>query len=97
MPRHKTFVITVAIILLAGLSFFTYESRSLATAHSTFENYYAFRGCTELVDRTDTYGDCRLRDGSTIRIVKFDKKWFLEDDLPECGLYIRSICLFTWP
>ena len=54
----------------------------LRKAHSTFENYYAFRGCVQLVDRTDTYGHCKLASGQTIKLVKYQGKWFLDGDLP---------------
>jgi hypothetical protein len=56
----------------------------LRKAHSTFDNYYAFRGCTKLIDQTATYGDCQLASGQTIRIVEFRGKWFLDGDLPTC-------------
>jgi hypothetical protein len=56
----------------------------LKKAHSTFENYYAFRGCTELIEQTNTYGVCQTKSGQTIKIVKFDNRWFLDGDLP-CG------------
>ena len=71
-----------AVAVLAAGGFFLYENNKLTTAHSTFENYYAFRGCTELIDRTDTYGDCKLADGSTIKIVLISGKWYLEGDGP---------------
>jgi hypothetical protein len=87
----------IVIVVLAGFGFLAYQSHHLAVAHSTFDNYYAFRGCEQLIDRTDTYGDCKLKDGSTIRIVKSDTRWFLEGDLPQCGLTIGSTCLFNWP
>jgi len=56
----------------------------LEKAHSTFENYYAFRGCAELLEKTDDYGICKTDSGETIKIVKFDNRWFLDGDLP-CG------------
>lgn len=56
----------------------------LKKAHSTFENYYAFRGCVQLIERTDTYGICKLKGGEEIKIVKFNGKWFLDGDLPIC-------------
>ena len=59
-------------------------------AHSSFENYYAFRGCVKLVKKTDTYALCRLASGQQIKIVKVDNKWYLDNDLPVC--YFR-FCL----
>lgn len=72
----------VAALLIVFLGWYAYQAYHLRIAHSTFENYYAFRGCQTLVDRTDTYGDCRLADGSTIKIVKYHDKWYLDGDLP---------------
>ena len=56
----------------------------LQRAHSTFENYYAFRGCVQLISKTNDYGICRIASGKTIKIVKFSGKWYLDGDLP-CG------------
>lgn len=56
----------------------------LRKAHSTFENYYAFRGCTQLITRTSEFGTCKLSSGQTIKIVKFQNKWYLDGDLPMC-------------
>jgi hypothetical protein len=93
----KTRAGIIAVIILAGIGFFAYENDHLKVAHSTFDNYYAFRGCQTLIDRTDAYGDCKLKNGSTIKIVKYQDKWFLDGDLPQCGLHIGSTCLFNWP
>ena len=56
----------------------------LRKAHSTFENYYAFRGCQRLVSKTNDAGYCKLASGQIIKIVKFKNKWYLDGDLP-CG------------
>ena len=82
MFKNKTLWGVIIAIVLAGGAFFLYENRKLNVAHSTFENYYAFRGCQSLVDRTDTYGDCKLADGSTIKIVLINGKWYLNGDGP---------------
>ena len=58
----------------------------LQKAHSSFENYYVFRGCTELIEKTDTYGICKLSSGQTIKIVKYQNKWYLDGDLPYRGI-----------
>ena len=54
----------------------------LRKAHSTFENYYAFRGCISLVKRTNDYGICKLSSGQEIKIVRFQNRWYLNGDLP---------------
>ncbi len=54
------------------------------TAHQTFENYYTFRGCTQLLKRTNDYGFCKLSSGKVIKLVRFQGKWYLDGDLPTC-------------
>ncbi len=70
----------LAAIVLAALAF--WQVQSLKKAHSSFENYYAFRGCTDIIERTDTYGICKTRTGQTIKIVLYQGRWFLDGDLP---------------
>lgn len=74
--------IIVAIVLLMFLAFGLYWNHKLFIAHSTFENFYNFRGCTELITKTDTYGLCKVSSGQTIKIVKYQNKWYLDGDLP---------------
>lgn len=77
----RVLAIAVALILIGG-AFFLYQSHQLKIAHSTFENYYAFRGCAQLIDRTETYGDCKLVDGTTIKLVLINGNWYLDGDGP---------------
>ena len=84
LQKKKLFKILLSLAIVIGLCG-VYEVHYLKIAHSTFENYYSFRGCTELVERTDTYGLCKLKSGQIIKLVKFDNRWFLDGDLP-CGL-----------
>jgi len=72
-------LISVMIIILCAI-----QLLKLQKAHSTFDNYYNFRGCTKLISRTNDYGICQTSSGQTIKIVKFDNRWFLDGDLP-CG------------
>lgn len=70
----------IAIVFFGAAAF--YQIRMLNKAHSSFEDYYAFRGCTTLLERADTYGICKTGSGSTIKIVKYEGKWYLDGDLP---------------
>ena len=71
-------VLFVIIIFLLGASWILI----LQKAHSTFGNYYAFRGCNKLISKTDTYGFCKLDSGKIIKIVKFQGRLYLDGDLP---------------
>ena len=88
----KILVLAILIIILfdvgvyASASYFAY----LRKAHSTFENYYVFRGCVQLLEKTDAYGMCKTDSGKTIKIVKYNNRWYLDGDLPVCGM---GICL----
>lgn len=82
MFRNKSILGIVAALVLIGGVFLVYEHQKLTLAHSTFENYYEFRGCQTLTDRTDTYGHCTLADGSTIKIVLINGTWYLDGDGP---------------
>jgi hypothetical protein len=81
--KRKILIIFLLLVTVA-VSFGVYQVVYLRKAHSTFENYYAFRGCTQLLEKTDTYGTCKLSSGQTIKIVKYQNKWYLDGDLP-CG------------
>ncbi|MGB7958239.1 MAG: hypothetical protein WCF77_05395 [Minisyncoccia bacterium] len=83
MISKKTLVIIIIVlvaiaILILGISQWFY----LRKAHSTFENYYAFRGCAQLLEKTDDYGICETGSGQTVKIVKYENKWYLDGDLP---------------
>lgn len=81
MNRSKLFW-GVLILVVIGAVFVGYQVYETRLAHTTFERYYAFRGCVELIDKTDTYADCKLANGSTIRMVVINGKWYLEGDGP---------------
>lgn len=74
--------VSVVVVIIAAL--FVWQMITLRTAHSTFENYYAFRGCVQLMARTDTYGICKTASGQTIKIVLFEGRWYMDGDLPMC-------------
>jgi len=73
--------IVICVFVLLG-AFAVYENHKVNLAHSTFENYYMFRGCTELLSRDDTSGTCKTANGQTIKIVKYQNAWYLDGDLP---------------
>ncbi len=83
--KLKIIFITLLILILAG--FAINWILILRKAHSTFEDYYKFRGCVELVQRTPDYGTCKLSNGQIIKIVKFQQKWYLDGDLPHCWFF----------
>ena len=84
-----------AIIIVGVL--FTWQVLYLQKAHSTFENYAAFRGCTSITSHEETSGTCTTATGQTVQIVQFDNKWFLAGDLPQCAIGFRGTCLINWP
>jgi len=51
-------------------------------AHTSFENYYSFRGCTQLLQKDRDSGLCKTKADKIIKIVKFEDKWYLDGDLP---------------
>ena len=82
MCKHKIYWVSIALLFLVGCVFGAYQVYTVHRAHTTFDRYYAFRGCAQLIDKTDTYGDCRLADGSVIKIVLNNDKWYLDGDGP---------------
>ena len=76
--------ILVVIVGLAVISLLSNYFSFLRRAHSNFENYYAFRGCTQLLQKTNTYGICKTDSGETIKLVLYKNKWYLDGDLPVC-------------
>jgi hypothetical protein len=85
LDKNKRITIVIIFIIVIIFAFGLGEFLYLRNAHSTFENYYKFRGCVELIEKTDTYGTCKLSSGQTIKIVKFQNKWYLDGDLPYPG------------
>lgn len=84
-------VLTLATMVVCGLAAFVVkEAISLHQAHSTFANYYAFRDCSQLLEKTATYGVCKTASGATIKIVEFRGRWYLDGDLPFC---LMDVCL----
>jgi len=83
MSRKKKIIIAIIVLaVMAAASFAIDQFFVLQKAHSTFDNYYAFRGCTELISTTTTSGVCRTSSGDTITIVEINGKWYLQGDGP---------------
>ena len=81
--RNKKIILGVIGIIVVILAIFAIDQFvTLQKAHSTFDNYYAFRGCTQLISKTDTSGVCKTASGDTITIVLINGKWYLQDDGP---------------
>ncbi|MDE1970263.1 MAG: hypothetical protein KGI50_01670 [Patescibacteria group bacterium] len=71
-------IIFVILVLAFGIGYWLY----LRKAHSTFEDYYAFRGCTELISTTTDSGTCRTSNGKILTIAAYHGKWYLDGDFP---------------
>ncbi len=82
LPQHKTALFLGFLVMLVLGILAVNQWMILNNAHATFDNYYAFRGCTKLLTKTDSYGTCKTGAGETIKIVKFNDKWYLDNDLP---------------
>lgn len=80
--QNKPLIVFIVLVILLILIFAISQWLYLRRAHSTFENYYAFRGCVQLIDKADDYGTCRTNSGQVIKIVKYENKWYLDGDLP---------------
>jgi sulfite exporter TauE/SafE len=81
-PENRKVMMVAVAVLMIILA--VYQYFYLKKAHSSFEDYYAFRGCTQLLERAVDYGRCKTDSGQTIKIVKYEGNWYLDGDLP-CG------------
>jgi hypothetical protein len=79
---HRILLSIAGVLIVVLFIFGIYQIRLLNKAHSTFENYYSFRGCVQLLKKTPTYGVCKTNSGQTIKIVLYHGKWYLNGDLP---------------
>jgi hypothetical protein len=84
LGKRKTILLLIwslfILIFITGLN----QTILLNKAHSSFENYYHFRGCKQLVSKSESEGVCRLASGKTIKLVNHKGKWYLDGDLPRC-------------
>ncbi len=81
---NQRWIPLVALTALVLAAVFTWQVVTLRHAHSSFENYAAFRGCDAITNRTTTSGTCTLADGTSITLVQFRDRWYLQGDLPTC-------------
>ncbi|MEI8361439.1 MAG: hypothetical protein WCG01_04885 [bacterium] len=88
MSGRIKILLVLGIILVLVITI--WQILFLRRAHSSFENYYVFRGCAQLLEKTDSYGICKLKSGQMIKIVKYDNRWFLDGDLP--WACIHKVC-----
>lgn len=79
---HKILLTVVGTLVIVIIAIGIYQVWLLQKAHSTFDNYYNFRGCVQLIKRMPTYGLCKTKSGQTIEIVLYHGKWYLKGDLP---------------
>ncbi len=96
IERHPWISLALAAALLVFL-LCVWQVVYLQKAHSTFDNYAAFRGCTQITNQSDTQGTCTTGSGQTVTLVKSDNQWFLQGDLPVCMIDIGSFCLVHQP
>lgn len=82
--NKRNLMVLVIFFVILFIAFASYQIWFLDKAHSTFKNYYDFRGCIKLIDKTADFGLCQTGSGQAIKIVKFNNKWYLGGDLP-CG------------
>lgn len=88
--RNKILVFIGIFIVIIFLILAVKQVLKVNKAHTTFENYYAFRGCVRLISKTNNYGLCKTNSGKIIKIVKYKEKWYLDGDLPICYF---NICM----
>ena len=80
---HKKIMWAIILLVIVAIASFALDQFFvLQKAHSTFDNYYAFRGCTQLISTTTTSGVCKTASGDTITIVVINGKWYLQGDGP---------------
>ncbi len=80
--KHKLLTVLLGLAVILIIIFGAFQVHKLSRAHSSFENYYAFRGCTQLLNKTPNSGICKTAGGKTIQIVKYNHGWYLNGDLP---------------
>lgn len=82
MKINKKLLIFVLAVVILMIIVALYQFLNLKKAHSSFENYFSFRGCVQLLEKTDISATCKTSSGQTIKIVEINNKWYLDGDGP---------------
>lgn len=82
IKTNKRMTIIFGIFVAILIFIIIRQALFMEKAHVSFETYNAFRGCVELIEKTDTYVICKFSSGQTVKIVKYKNKWYLDGDLP---------------
>jgi len=82
MRFTKKLLTALIVIVTIIIGFIFQQFFILQKAHSTFENYYNFRGCIQLISTTTDSGICKIPSGQIIKIVEINNKWYLDGDGP---------------
>jgi len=90
LSKHKLLLTFVGVVAAFVLGVAVNQFITLRSAHGSFSNYYAFRGCAQLLKKGPDYGVCKTNTGQTIKIVEYHGKWYLNNDLPLC---VHGMCL----
>ncbi len=90
IKNHRWIQIVLAILAVLFIVC-VWQFATLRIAHSSFDNYAAFRGCEHVTNQTDTSGTCTLANGQSITMVQYRGKWYLQGDLPP--LCFGNFCL----
>lgn len=81
--------VILVIVFLAAVT--ANQAMILQKAHSSFEDYYAFRDCRQLLAKSATSATCETSGGQVIKLVEYQNKWYLDGDLPAC-IFHGTIC-----
>jgi hypothetical protein len=91
ITKHRVMTSAAIVIFVTVLVLGVWQFLYVSKAHSSFENYYKFRGCSQLLSRSDTEATCKTTAGNVIKIVEFKGRWYLDGDLPVCW-FGKSVC-----
>ena len=86
MGQRKRITIwaVIGVVVLVFGALVANQVALVTKAHSSLENYSAFRGCVQRLETTESYATCKLASGAIIKMVNVNGKWYLDGDLPVC-------------